>query len=587
VRRLLLVSLCLGAACARRVPPPTPPPPYTPVVPDAGSPPAEDAGTAFEGGRAEPTPAAELPAAPPDPNDPLNALYAKRLDFRHGSPLVPVRIMEGQRQVTFSPRGRMRVQVRGDIAKRVEAPAGSTWSIRLQRGDPAAIKVRIQLAEFAFADKDGLTAEQKSWEARHIPTRVATMGAVYGIAGKVVDNRRHVVLVDELLDPPAAPERQARFLRQYGLRTLLFEELTRRPSGILELLDEGGAVVAVGQDLLSVEILDGDGFDVTRVEYGVGYEPHGFEDRRYHGQLDFTVDRLGTLAVINRVLLEDLLEGLVPSEIFPKAHVEALKAQAVTARGEVLAKIGLKHLSDPYLLCAEQHCAVYKGASGEAAATSAAVKATQGEALFSHDGHLVDSVYSAVCGGHTENNEAVWGGMPNPNLRGRPDFIHGGKGLPTPADLPAFLDADLPSACRLSSLAQPSKYRWQRRFTAEEVTALAAPFGLGAVQAIAVTDRGVSGRARLLTLSGETGATQIRGELTIRRLFKNLNSAMFVVTPERGPDGHLTGWLFKGGGWGHGVGMCQTGAIGRAEAGQEYRTILRHYFSGAEVSRIY
>ena len=47
------------------------------------------------------------------------------------------------------------------------------------------------------------------------------------------------------------------------------------------------------------------------------------------------------------------------------------------------------------------------------------------------------------------------------------------------------------------------------------------------------------------------------------------------------------GWVFRGGGWGHGVGMCQTGAIGRAEAGQSYRDILRHYFNGAEVAPIY
>jgi stage II sporulation protein D len=181
----------------------------------------------------------------------------------------------------------------------------------------------------------------------------------------------------------------------------------------------------------------------------------------------------------------------------------------------------------------------------------------------------------------------VWGGIPDPNLRGQPDFIHPKKGLPTPEDLPAFLDADLPSACKLSSFAQPSKYRWERRFTADEVNGLTASLGIGPVQAMAVVARGVSGRARLLTLAGETGATQIRGELNIRRMFKNLNSAMFIVSAERGPDGKIASWLFRGGGWGHGVGMCQTGAIGRAEAGQDYRAILRHYFNGAEVARIY
>jgi SpoIID/LytB domain protein len=79
----------------------------------------------------------------------------------------------------------------------------------------------------------------------------------------------------------------------------------------------------------------------------------------------------------------------------------------------------------------------------------------------------------------------------------------------------------------------------------------------------------------------------VRGELNIRKLFGMLNSAMFLVTPQRNPLGGLAGWTFQGGGWGHGVGMCQTGAAGRAQAGQKYPEILRHYFNGAEVAPIY
>ncbi|HEY8212411.1 MAG TPA: SpoIID/LytB domain-containing protein, partial [Myxococcaceae bacterium] len=246
-----------------------------------------------------------------------------------------------------------------------------------------------------------------------------------------------------------------------------------------------------------------------------------------------------------------------------------------------------KHLADPYLLCAEQHCAVYKGISQETPATNAAVDATRGEGLFSPGGRLVDSVYSAVCGGHTEDNDVVWGGPPNPSLRGKPDLIGPGEGLPTPSNLAAFLSTELPSADRLSSFAQPSKYRWQKRFTADELNQLTASLDVGPVQAISVVERGVSGRARLLTIAGERGATQIRGELNIRKLFGMLNSAMFLVAPERDASGTIVAWTFRGGGWGHGVGMCQTGAIGRAEAGQDYRAILRHYFNGAAPARIY
>lgn len=113
---------------------------------------------------------------------------------------------------------------------------------------------------------------------------------------------------------------------------------------------------------------------------------------------------------------------------------------------------------------------------------------------------------------------------------------------------------------------------------------MTSDLGIGPVAAMKFSERGVSGRASVLTLSGETGARQIRGELNIRRRLGNLNSTMAEIEP---PGSGHDDWVFRGGGWGHGVGMCQIGAIGRAEAGQDYRTILRHYFGGASPRRLY
>jgi SpoIID/LytB domain protein len=102
-----------------------------------------------------------------------------------------------------------------------------------------------------------------------------------------------------------------------------------------------------------------------------------------------------------------------------------------------------------------------------------------------------------------------------------------------------------------------------------------------------VLERGVSGRSRSIEISGSLGTVQVRGELNIRKLFGMLNSSLFLIDIERSPTGALQALIFRGGGWGHGVGMCQLGAIGRAERGQDYKAILRHYFNGAEVFRLY
>jgi SpoIID/LytB domain protein len=521
---------------------------------------------------------------PPPPSE----LSTKRLDFKSGSPIIPVRLMEGSSEVTLVGRGRLRFRLPGTPERLIEGPPGMEWKVKRVAGTPAVIVARIQVAEIPFNDKLGLAQAQEEWSSRGLTLKSQILGGVYGIAGKVIDNRRYVLVVDQ---PPAPPEslaaQQAEMLKKFQVRTSLLEDVKTKGTIKFELIDGNGNTTASVDGQFTAEAPDAAPIEVRRVEYGVGYDFHNFEDRAYRGSVLLTADRFGKIAVINQVDLEDLLKGLVPSEIFARAHAEALKAQAVTGRGEVLAKIGLKHLGDPYLLCTEQHCAVYKGVSGEAPSTNAAVEATRGEATFDASDHLVDSVYSAVCGGHTENNEVVWGGVPNMSLRGRPDIMPGKPVPASPKDLMKFLTTDAQYACKVSTFTQQSKFRWEKRFTAKDVDEKLASYGVGKVMAMNVTERGVSGRARLLQVSGEDGATTLRGELNIRKTFAMLNSAMFELKAEKDARGRPTAWIFTGGGWGHGVGMCQTGAIGRAEAGQSYRQILEHYFNGAQVARIY
>lgn len=581
-RRHLIAALALVALSACAHPAHSAPTPVRSAE-RAQAPAAPRAARASE---AVPPPEAALPPTDDLPPPPGEGSSRKRLDLEDGEPTVPVRLMENAREVVFRPRGRMRLLTQGPIQKTLEAPPGSRWRVRLLSGRPAVMRVYVSLAQLRFSDKEGLADAQALWHGRGVRTRAHVLGSLYGIAGKVIDNRRYQLLLDEPLDEDGAARRQAALLRRFGAHTTRFEEVATPATGVMELLDADGHSVALAEGRISAVSLGGEGFDVSQVEYAVGYPSHGFEDRSYRGALELVIDRGGKIAVVNRVALEDLLKGLVPSEIFARAPMEALKAQAVTARGEVLAKIGLQHLADPYLLCSEQHCAVYRGRSGEAASTSRAVEATRGEALFAQDGHLVDSVYSAICGGHTEDNENVWGGVPDPNLRGRPDLLGHASVSPSP-DLAAYLKAALPSACHLSTFTNDARYRWTRRIPAAELTRMTASLKVGEVQAIRVLERGVSGRATRIAISGVTGATEVRGELNIRKLFGMLNSSMFVVSVERDAQGRPATWVFTGGGWGHGVGMCQVGAIGRAEAGQSYRDILRFYFSGAEVARIY
>jgi SpoIID/LytB domain protein len=349
----------------------------------------------------------------------------------------------------------------------------------------------------------------------------------------------------------------------------------------------GGAPLGEADAALWLDVGGGASFVVEGVEHDRGTRGRAREDRAYGGRLFVTLDAHGMLAAIHGVPLEELLRGLVPSEMPASSPLEALKAQAVTARSNVLAQIGARHATDPFMLCAEVHCQAYRGDAARTARTDAAVLATRGEALFgAADGAVVDAVYSATCGGHGEHAELVWGNAANASLRGGPDLSGPAQarwsgGLAREARLREFLADPGDAWCRRAAARGVTRFRWERTFSGAALDAAAAPLGVGHVRGISVGARGVSGRARVLAVEGDRGRAEIAGELRIRRLLGDLPSAMFVV--DRASDGVV----LRGGGWGHGAGMCQWGAVGRARAGHGHREILGAYYPGAEIARVY
>lgn len=126
-------------------------------------------------------------------------------------------------------------------------------------------------------------------------------------------------------------------------------------------------------------------------------------------------------------------------------------------------------------------------------------------------------------------------------------------------------------------------FRWKVTKTPEELQKSLATVGFsGKLREIRVKNRGVSGRILEVELVGSPANLLVKGELVIRRALGNLRSSAFVVN--RNKDGSFT---FTGAGFGHGVGMCQWGAMGRAQAGQNVQQILNHYYPGSQLFKLY
>jgi len=508
--------------------------------------------------------------------DPFSLLGSHRVELgEDGSPLVTVGIEQGEEEVEIAFPGGGAIHF--PDGRRLVVGPGEIRRFAVVAGVPARVQYRVQVGLFPFSAREEVAREVARWESRGHRVRTRTLGATFAVAGSLVDTRRWAVL----LEGGGTREEAEALLARVGdgeLARQVVEEVVARATGRVEVRDAQGRALAAAPDAVYVEAEPS--AIVRAVEHDIGYPAHGREDRRYRGGLFVTVDAAGKTAVVNLVRIEELLHGIVPSEIFASAPMEALKAQAIAARGEVLAKIGLRHLADPFHLCAEQHCQVYRGLAGEHPRTSQAVEETRGLLLFGEAGRLVDTVYSSTCGGHTEDNDAVWGTFPDPHLRGRPD-VWDPSVLAEKPTLEEFLASAEGAMCGASSFSRPEKLQWTREISDAELAARTAGLGIGRVVGMEVLARGVSGRATRLRLSGERGEVEVQGELAIRRLLGNLESSLFVI--ERLPGR----WRLRGAGWGHGAGMCQMGAIARAERGADHRAILEHYYPGARLVRLY
>jgi peptidoglycan hydrolase-like amidase len=237
------------------------------------------------------------------------------------------------------------------------------------------------------------------------------------------------------------------------------------------------------------------------------------------------------------------------------------------------------HGRDGFDLCDEQHCQVYAGAAAETAAVRAAVDGTRGEVL-SIRGRPAYTAYASNCGGEGRSaREAGWGGA---SYLGR---TFDGKDGAFPASSGAFRDWLLGGPdlfCGASRFVPGCHSRWARVVDAADVTAaLRRRRDIGPLKRLEVLRRDAAGRVTLLRATGERGELTLGSESFARQILGRgtLRSDFYALEMQE-RAGRVVRVFVYGGGWGHGVGLCQGGAAGRAEAGQTHEEILKHYFPG-------
>lgn len=298
--------------------------------------------------------------------------------------------------------------------------------------------------------------------------------------------------------------------------------------------------------------------------------------RRYRG--DLTILPLDdTLAVINRLGMEEYLKGVVAVEMGnrPRSDSAALQAQAVASRSYAALRLGSSRAYDLRSTVADQ---AYGGFDVENAGAVAAVEATRGLVLR-YEGRVVDAPYSSTCGGSTAEPPEVWRAAAAPYLRRVSDRVGSGDRY----------------YCDIAP-----RYRWTREFDGAHLRDVLDRYlrayaavprnGPGAARNVTVRSRTPSGRVGTLEVEAERGTFPLRGN-DVRYVLRSssgeiLPSTYFSVESSHGRDGAIERLTVRGQGNGHGVGMCQWGAIGRSRAGHSFRAILGTYYPGTTVGTL-
>jgi stage II sporulation protein D len=296
----------------------------------------------------------------------------------------------------------------------------------------------------------------------------------------------------------------------------------------------------------------------------------------YSGRVLAGPSENGGIDLVNLVPLETYLEGVVPHEIGepgPDAYA-AVEAQTVAARTYALSRMNLNR-NRSFDVEAGVMDQVYRGNEKKSRLASSAVRDTR-SLVLSYHGALCEAYYSATCGGCTSDIRTVWPDRPDA------PFLHGAL--------------DRPAGGATSFCAEARNFRWCFSFSGhalgntlrQTLPALVhvAPGSVGQLIDMKIVQRTASGRVWRLEIRTSTGTYNVEGDKIRRALMLDVQKGRILPSTMFDLEKRMSGDLLAsvdivGGGNGHGVGMCQNGAIGMARRGYAYDMILQHYYPGS------
>tara|TARA_B110000014_G_C20095944_1_gene574451 strand:+ start:256 stop:1503 length:1248 start_codon:yes stop_codon:yes gene_type:complete len=306
---------------------------------------------------------------------------------------------------------------------------------------------------------------------------------------------------------------------------------------------------------------------------------------QYWGRIELSILE-GKLIVINELPLEQYLNCVATSEMSAACPPEFLMTQAIVARSWLLANIEQKHGDLGFDICNDDCCQRYQGINNCNDNTIMHINNTYGKVII-YDNKICDARYSKSCGGVTEDYDNVWSGDAVPYLISIKDQNRNGNIYCDPQNIP-----DKSVKRYIGKVDTNDDYfRWEYIVKHENlINSIKENFQVDIDKILKLNPfkRGKSGRIIKLGIDYYDTKNQektliIDSEYNIRNILSEsfLFSSAFTVNEQ---DGNF---ILNGKGWGHGVGLCQIGALSMALANKKSEEILNHYYPKTNLKTIY
>ncbi|MEE9169574.1 MAG: SpoIID/LytB domain-containing protein [bacterium] len=407
------------------------------------------------------------------------------------------------------------------------------------------------------------------------------------------ENYRYRVFIGPVPNKQTARGIQTELLGIYRSQIMKVPYLPAR--GYLEITDLQVASSHKGVRHLRVEPTEKDS---TITVFGIlnqgKYVPYTF-----HHAIEFHIADDGRLFLVGEMDVDEYVIGVVTAMFDPDYPEEFLKASIVAYHSAVLSNLGMIHFNEPYDYCRSQHCFEFEWQDKVDPKIKKIMKAVSGKFLLKNR-IICDARQHPLCGGHTEHINLIMNRSKIHADSGRYD-IEDTKNMKLPKNLSNETDAEEWISSRPSVLCNyrdngvqgdydryRQDFRWVvelSRLELDQIVRRKTEEDIGVIFDIVPLRRGGSGRLLEVEVLGSHKNVLLMDEQDIRSTLSEtvLPSSLFSIETELGVDGAPSNFIFSGAGKGHGVGMCQAGAVAIAHRGYDFLAILKHYFGQVEL----